>query len=377
METYFAPPQRAERRTLKNQIDFLANSSVMATLLKTASGLLVVLNEDRQIVALNHAFLDSIGITDPEKALGLRLGESLGCVHAHEKPGGCGTTPYCRTCGAALAMMAAILEDRISEEICALSYERDGCPGTTCLQVRAQPIEVDGRRWIMFFAQDITHQFTLMQLERVLFHDMNNLLTSLLGYSALMVAEMPDQENVQRNHMVVNRLHGEIELLRTLSLQKLDSFKAQRRPTLLQDIRQDIVLFYQGHPAAAGKQVLESWPEEVLSLCTDPMLVAKIVGNMILNALEATDQGESIRLRVAVAPRWLVWEVWNPAVIPEKVQNRIFQRYYSTKGGMGRGLGTFSMKLLGEKYLGGEVDFLSTEAKGTIFTFKLPLPEEA
>lgn len=273
-------------------------------------------------------------------------------------------------------MMAAILEDRISEEICALSYERNGCPGATCLQVKAQPIEVEGRRWVLFFAQDITHQFTLMQLERVLFHDMNNLLTSLLGYSTLMVLEMPDQENVQRNHMIVNRLHGEIELLRTLSLQKLDSFQARRRESRLQNIRQEIRLFYQGHPAVVGKQVLESWPEEDLSLSTDPMLVAKIVGNMILNALEATDQGGSIRLRVAGEPRWLVWEVWNPAVIPEKVRNRIFQRYYSTKGGMGRGLGIFSMKLLGEKYLGGEVVISSSDGKGTTFTFRLPLPEE-
>lgn len=56
MDSYFAPPLRTERRTLKNQIEFLANSPVMATLLKTAAGLLVVLNEERQIVALNLPF---------------------------------------------------------------------------------------------------------------------------------------------------------------------------------------------------------------------------------------------------------------------------------------------------------------------------------
>ncbi|MCG8333275.1 MAG: ATP-binding protein, partial [Proteobacteria bacterium] len=37
----------------------------------------------------------------------------------------------------------------------------------------------------------------------------------------------------------------------------------------------------------------------------------------------------------------------------------------------GRGLGTYSMKLLGEEFLGGKVAFSSTEEKGTEFTITL------
>lgn len=39
---------------------------------------------------------------------------------------------------------------------------------------------------------------------------------------------------------------------------------------------------------------------------------------------------------------------------------------------VGRGIGTYSMKLLGEHYLRGQVDFTSDEANGTIFTITLP-----
>ena len=66
-----------------------------------------------------------------------------------------------------------------------------------------------------------------------------------------------------------------------------------------------------------------------------------------------------------------VWDVWNSGVIPSNIQNRIFQRHFSTKASVGRGLGTFSMKLFGEKYLKGKVSFLSSVEKGTTFTFKL------
>ena len=64
----------------------------------------------------------------------------------------------------------------------------------------------------------------------------------------------------------------------------------------------------------------------------------------------------------------------NGGVIPPEVQARIFQRSFSTKAARGRGLGTYSMKLLGERYLGGEVSFVSTPETGTVFSIRLPLP---
>jgi signal transduction histidine kinase len=44
----------------------------------------------------------------------------------------------------------------------------------------------------------------------------------------------------------------------------------------------------------------------------------------------------------------------------------VFQRSFSTKG-TGRGLGTYSIKLLTERYLGGRVWFESAEGHGTTF----------
>ena len=56
---------------------------------------------------------------------------------------------------------------------------------------------------------------------------------------------------------------------------------------------------------------------------------------------------------------------------------RIFQRSVSTKAERGRGLGTYGMKLLGERYLGGEVSFVSTEEAGTTFSVRLPIRPQA
>jgi len=49
----------------------------------------------------------------------------------------------------------------------------------------------------------------------------------------------------------------------------------------------------------------------------------------------------------------------------------VFQRSFSTKG-KGRGLGTYSIKLLTERYLKGTASFTSTETDGTTFQISLP-----
>ncbi|MPN46151.1 hypothetical protein SDC9_193734 [bioreactor metagenome] len=57
--------------------------------------------------------------------------------------------------------------------------------------------------------------------------------------------------------------------------------------------------------------------------------------------------------------------------MPPDSQLQIFNRSFSTKGD-GRGLGTYSIRLLGEKYLKGHVGFTSNKNDGTTFFIRLP-----
>jgi signal transduction histidine kinase len=61
--------------------------------------------------------------------------------------------------------------------------------------------------------------------------------------------------------------------------------------------------------------------------------------------------------------------------MPPAVQLQVFNRSFSTKG-PGRGLGTYSVKLLSEQYLGAEVDFTSESGHGTRFVVSLPKAPE-
>jgi signal transduction histidine kinase len=68
--------------------------------------------------------------------------------------------------------------------------------------------------------------------------------------------------------------------------------------------------------------------------------------------------------------------VHNPGFMTRDVQLQVFQRSFSTKGA-GRGLGTYSIKLLTERYLKGTVSFTTDPEAGTTFRVRYPLTLEA
>jgi hypothetical protein len=372
VDTYFAPAKRTDRREFKNQIHNISRSPIMEALLKAVSGLLVVLNEDRQVVAVNDEFLKAIGITKPEDVLGLRLGESLSCVHAHEAPNGCGTTPYCITCGAAIAIMAAIVDDRGDEQICALASGKDGTISDISLLVQSKPIRIDGHRWILIFARDITRQQFWINLERVFFHDINNILTSLQGISQLDFMDHPDRSETKRIKEIVERLCSEVSLQRSLSQQKDVKYLLRKSGVSIRDIKHHLGLIVGSHNSLKGKSFHETWPDEDIIVYTDKLLVSRVLGNMVINALEAVQEGDIIKLTTRIEKDNIAWDVWNNGFINDDIQKRIFQRHFSTKPDPGRGLGTYSMKLFGEAYLKGRVSFRSSMESGTTFTFTLP-----
>jgi signal transduction histidine kinase len=104
---------------------------------------------------------------------------------------------------------------------------------------------------------------------------------------------------------------------------------------------------------------------------TDLRLLHRILINLTKNAIEASSEKEVVRLGCEQNGNDLEFWVHNQNCMPAQVQRQIFQRSFSTKGS-GRGLGTYSIKLLGERYLKGRVSFTSSPEKGTTFRFRCP-----
>ena len=191
IESYFAPAERANKKQLDLEIEILSDNPVISALLTSISGLLAVLNEQRQIITVNDIFLQTLGYDNLLQVLTLLPGDAVKCIHAGGEPAGCGTTRYCETCGAAIAMVSSLEQNQPVERLCALSASRNGKPVDLALLVRSHPIKLEGERFLLLFIQDITLHEQRAALERTFFHDINNMLHMLASASELLSMKNP------------------------------------------------------------------------------------------------------------------------------------------------------------------------------------------
>jgi signal transduction histidine kinase len=131
---------------------------------------------------------------------------------------------------------------------------------------------------------------------------------------------------------------------------------------------QKLCALYVNHDSATGRSLVMGNAPECL-IISDNRILLRILGNLLKNALEATPKGGEIVFSATENDENVSFAIQNPGVMPHEVQLQLFQRSFSTKSAMGRGIGTYSVKLFGERYLKGKVGFISREPEGTTFTF--------
>lgn len=369
MHTYFASPERCNEEELRKQVDIVSRNPVIDGLLKFTSGLLAVLDSHRQILAVNDSMLQMLGIENASNALGLRPGEAICCIHADEEPGGCGTAKSCSTCGAAIAIVATLAEEIPSERTCAATIKRRGEEIDVYFQVRCVPIKYEGYLFLLLFMQDITNYQRWAALERAFFHDILNFVSGLVGVAELIALEGTDPYLLKALREQAWQLKNEIDVQRVLASTKGQEYELSLQEVTANQVVTGIRNVFANHPVAAGKSLKISEPIPKLTLFTDYSLLLRVLINMLTNAFEATDGGGAVRFWIDGDGDAVSFFVWNKEAIPGNVKQRIFQRHFSTKNGTGRGIGTFSMKLLGEEFLRGNVGFTTSDEEGTVFRF--------
>ena len=105
LKTYFAPPERANTEEINLHAVKFFDDTQLCHVLNAIPDPVIILNWARQIVYANQSFLQALEVPDIPSVLGLRTGEALDCIHSHEMEGGCGTSIFCRECGAAKATL--------------------------------------------------------------------------------------------------------------------------------------------------------------------------------------------------------------------------------------------------------------------------------
>ena len=339
----------------------------------------VLLNQDRKIVYANSAFQKIAYTPDKQTVLGAKVGEAVGCIHAFETKGGCGTTEFCSQCGAAKAIARAQKGSADVQE-CRILSQRDEDMIALDLRVWATPSEFGEEPYTVFSMVDISDEKRRRVLERIFFHDITNTASVIKGLVDIFVsmddpAELREFQIDSMLSQVSSQLIDEIKAQAQLMAAESGDLTTEATPFYTNELLQRLIALYRNHSVAEGKTIeLAAGAENVL-VWSDAALIGRVLSNMLKNGLEASTAGETVTVGCERQGDSVCLWVHNPKVMPKHIQLQIFQRSFSTKG-EGRGLGTYSMKLLTESYLQGRVSFESDAGKGTTFMVTYPLGEE-
>ncbi len=369
LKTYFAPAERASKEEVRQAWQKVLEAGLVSSVLDIMPDPAVILNVQRQIVAINRQMVKEMGFSSREEALGCRPGELFGCYEASHAPNGCGTGTGCRYCGLLGTVLKANQPNMETEGECSIRLESGKAMD---YYVLAATREIDDLSVVFVGLRDLSAEKRRKMLERTFFHDILNTAGGIKGFMALLGED--ELHEPDRNYKAaIKELSGvlveEIHSYRQLIQAEDDTLVLHETTISSRKLLKNLQLLYQNHVVGKGKTI-RILPFEDRRLFTDLSLLRRILANMLKNALEAIKDGEEVTLDVRDSPDFVEFRVANPGVIPEKVRAQVFHRSFSTKGA-DRGLGTYSMKLLGERYLGGEVFFESTPETGTVFCFRL------
>jgi hypothetical protein len=128
---------------------------VIRALVPNRKGLVAVLNGQRQILLLNDALVLELGHRDSKEAIGLRLGEALGCANAAAMVSGCGTSVSCPRCGALVATQQALASALPERHQYDPTVARGLVETTLHFFVRATGYDVEDGRLVLFAMQPV------------------------------------------------------------------------------------------------------------------------------------------------------------------------------------------------------------------------------
>ena len=372
-KTKFAPAERANMEELERQVKLFEDNKILRELSDAVSNMLVILNRQRQIIYANKLFLDFLGVSNKSTIIGRRPGEAANCIHAGNETGGCGTSEFCRTCGAVNAILESQLGEQSTKECRIITTAKEALD----LKVTATPYSPNGEMFTIFAINDISNEKRRQTLERVFFHDVLNSASGLTGLSDI-IQQMNDPAEISKIAQLINRSAGnlveEIEAQRNLSAAERNDYELNYTQTNTLKILKELSELYSRHEVIADKHIIIDSDSDDAVFYTDTVLLRRILGNMIKNALEASLPKGVVRIKSRKTDGHIQFFVHNDNYIERETQLQLFKRSFSTKGA-GRGIGAYSMKLFGEKYLKGKVWFDSSRDKGTTFFVRIPLEQ--
>jgi len=376
----FAPDIRSSTGEILGEHELIASQKLFSDIFSAITGVSAIINKNRQIVYANDEFLNLLGLKSLDPVLVKRLGEFVSCIHSEEEPSGCGTSKACEYCGAVNAIMESQRTNNKSVSEAFISSYINGKQISWDLRISSSPIILADQVFYVLSLKDISSEKRLRALERTFFHDLLNIAGGLNGLLTILKMGTDPEETddlINRSEEASQCIIEEIMMYSQLRAAENGDIKLKIEQVSSVSILKDAISRICYHEVGREKHISVEENSVDIDFQTDRIIFERVLINLLKNALEETGNNGEVKTGIGSDGEKIWFYVHNEGLIPQNIQMQIFNRSFTTKG-IGRGVGTYSVRLMTENYLKGRVRFISNEESGTVFTVELDVkfPED-
>jgi signal transduction histidine kinase len=357
-----------------SEFEQIDTSGAIDEILKALPSIVLLLNLNCQIVYCNKNYFEEVGKNSTHQILGLKPGELLGCIQV-QKGMECGTSNSCRVCGLVNAVHDSQKDStKILRNAKITALNNKGKNINIDLRITASPFDFNSITYTLVTINNISRESRIKSLERIFLHDLYDKVSSLkflLETIVNKVSNSQSHEKLKHSKFLSSEIVEEIDAYRSVLDAEKGDLEINNEKLNSYDATWNAVNNISYHTVAHGKSIEVLEDTERVDFECDAKVLGRILVNMLKNALEETPSGGTVKVSCQKEGDNLTFWVHNRKEMSDEAKSNVFRHQFSTKGSF-RGLGTYSMRLLGEEYLGGEVYFKSNKKQGTTFYFSLP-----
>jgi signal transduction histidine kinase len=351
------------------------------SILRTAQEGILLLDTAWRVLAANRTLA---------QFLGLAQGELTGTLRGTTD----GDSPLVARLGYTVDSLAVDCQALLQEES-AFLRQTIVAPGPperpaerTLTPVRNREGSVTG--WLIVL-RDLTEERELARLREemthLLIHDLRSPLTVMQGSLSLIDRLLRQERYGDLPELLAMAGHGNEQLLdminQLLDISRLESEQVplQREPIAVAELLQRVVERFAPLARTTEIDLQAVAAPDLPPLHADPVLIGRVLGNLVDNALKFTPNQGQVRLWARPAPDdeapgLLIGVRDSGPGIPAEHIGQLFQKFQQVKSQAGRrrgtGLGLYFCRLVVESH-GGRIWVESEECHGSNFQLRLPL----
>ncbi len=182
-------------------------------------------------------------------------------------------------------------------------------------------------------------------------------------------------------HQGWDLVHGNVERIKTLSLDLLNFAKTDRLEYRLVNPEQparEVFDLMRSRAQDHGMELMLEVSDGLAPIQMDPVGIHQCLLNLVTNAIDAcldTDPAQGAqRITLSVRPLTdggIAYQVTDTCCgMDERTKDRVFQRFFTTKGERGTGIGLMLTRNIVHRH-NGTIDIASQQGKGACFTINL------